>query len=143
MIVVVGLMGEEPVRLLCGRLTALGYDYDFIDESRLPAGVHLKQRWDSRGRISGSLRVGNSREVSMDEITGVYIRHSDYNSDYLVAQQVVDPGQVGMIKAERHKALSMALESLPCVVINRMTSMFSNDVKPAQSLIAQRMEGKF
>ena len=137
MIVLSGLLADEPLRMLCGRLTVLGFPYVFLDDVVYPSDIETRQHWDADGSIRGWFRVAGGEAIDFAEVTGAYVRYSDYQSSKVLTEFSEHERQ--MIKAERAMAMSFAFDYLPsAVVVNRLRCMLSNDSKPYQLLVAQQ-----
>jgi hypothetical protein len=137
MIVLCGLLADEPLRMLCGRLTVLGFPYVFVNEVAYPAQIEARQHWDADGTIRGWLRAEDGGTVDFAEVTGAYLRYADYHSSEILAEYSENERRV--IKAERSMSLSCAFDFLPnAVVVNKLRCMLSNDSKPYQLLIGQQ-----
>lgn len=137
MIVLCGLLADEPLRMLCGRLTVLGFPYVFLNEVVYPSQVETRQHWGSDGSIRGWFRAEDGATIDFADVTGAYVRYSDYHSSQALADFSDHERQ--MIKAERSMSLSCAFDYLAdAVVVNKLRCMLSNDSKPYQLLVAQQ-----
>lgn len=134
MILVCGGLADSVTELVCARLEACGYSYRLVDLGLYPAGYRVAWRWEDS--IPRGYLAGPDWRVELEELSGVYVR-------YLGAEGRVPPSDlpepfVGSIYAERDIGLSLVLEDLPCLVVNRLAGGMSNHSKPLQALQARR-----
>ncbi len=135
MIIISGIIADEPIRLMCVRLMSLGFKYVFVDQMTYPGELKAVQEWGEDSTIKGQITCPDGTAVSYEDISGVYIRHSGFTSrDYL---SDFDAHEQGVINAQRTMSLAYQFDYLPCVVANRLRNMLSNDCKPFQSLKAR------
>ena len=129
MVLVCGDPLEPVTAFFCSRLKALGLDHRILD-LRVPSET-LSIESPFNSRTSGSMSVADSR-VDFSELTGVYFRNvfSDEPAD-----EAVKTEKVGHVYPQTDPRIAGVLNGVPCRVVNRPASTYSNRSKPYQALI--------
>ena len=136
MIIICGIIADEPIRLLCVRLMKMGIEHVFVDQLEYPGCLQAVQDWGDDNTIKGRIVFPNGQEVSYEDVTGVYIRHCDFAWPTFL--EGFNDLERGLIMAQRTMSLSFQFDYLPCVVVNPLRNMVSNDSKPYQLLAARQ-----
>lgn len=136
MIIVSGLIADDPIRLVLEQLIKRDYEFLFVDELEYPSGISLYQEWDFDNHSRGYLKSRDGAYVDLEKVTGVYIRFADFQ----FAEFLKDfrDWEKEIIKAERNFSQSFIFDDLECAVVNRLSSQMSNACKPLQTAIASR-----
>jgi glutathione synthase/RimK-type ligase-like ATP-grasp enzyme len=131
MILVYGILADAMVELMCARLNDLGYEYLFIDELQIPDRFHLN--WSASGNgISGNVSSPEIK-VNLADITGVYARYAAHRNGKRSAG--LSDREQELANAEYQAAMMQLIDSLPCVVVNRVRASTSNDSKLYQQFL--------
>lgn len=136
MVLICGDPYEAVTAFLCSRLTMLKIDHRVLDLGTFPESYSLEGPGNS-GWLNGSI-TGADWQVEFGELTGVYFRNVvDVPLDGSVGKgeqsQTVDrPYPLTNLR------ISAVLNCLPCRVVNRPASMYSNRSKPYQALIIRQ-----
>jgi len=131
MILVSGILRDGMIELMCARLEHMGYEYLFLDELRFPGQIDIT--WQvSAGAASGRISTP-ARRVSLDDITGVYVRYVQYHGEN--GREGVSEREGELLKSERQAVLLQLCNALPCVVVNRARASTSNDSKMYQQFL--------
>ena len=136
MIVVAGVVSDDPVRFVLSRLVERGDSFVFLDQRDFPAGTGLRQDWHSGEVSSGYLRDTDGTIADFDEVTGVYVRYVEVNATGQLDSFAT--WERDAIASERSMAKSAVFDGLSCVVVNRLKSEMSNACKPYQLSLASR-----
>lgn len=134
MILVCGGLADPMTELVCARLAECGYSYRLLDLAVYPAGFQVNWRWQG-GHPTGYITSKDWR-VSLEELSGVYFR--SLGPEGRLRPPNVAPEFVSALRAERDSELEVLLESLPCLVMNRMAGATANHSKPYQALHIRR-----
>jgi glutathione synthase/RimK-type ligase-like ATP-grasp enzyme len=133
MILVCGSLADSVTELVCARLEDCGYPYRLLNMGLYPAGYQVSWRW--QGAIpTGYIRTADWR-LELSKISAVYVR-------YPGAEERVPPADVPAeltpaLYAECDAALTILLEQMPCLVVNRAAGGMSNSSKTYQALIVR------
>ena len=112
--VIVGRSEDPCCGLVQGRLTSLGQDVLFLDETRLFPGLRLV--WEqSNGASQGVLGQGE-QSVRLAETDGVLARFSGFP----VSKEEFQTADGQYLSNEWHALMRGYLRALPCPVINRV-----------------------
>ncbi len=130
MILVCGVLADAMIELMCARLNDMGYEYVFLDESRLPGEFHVN--WSiGENSVAGYVSSPSGR-VTLDDITGVYVRYVDYRGKK--ARDGISTREEELIRAEYQASLMHLFDAMRSVVVNRARASVSNDSKLYQQL---------
>lgn len=131
MILICGVLSDEVIELVCARLEDMNYDYRFFNLYDYPENVSFNYKTRSDGEVNGAFDVGGEI-IPFDDITGIYIRFDDVNDEKPTElKEEYDP----QIIAERNLSLSLLIDRIPCVVVNRNYPQHSNASKPYQLML--------
>ena len=125
-ILVCGLITEEPIKLLIEALDDLGAEYHLIELEALCAKVSLRWQLCDQG-ISGHLKIDGD-VLDIQDINGVY--HRFVNPEEIHSSLK----EVSRCRSIIHSLLDL-FDVLPARVVNRRRPMMSNNSKPYQSLL--------
>jgi glutathione synthase/RimK-type ligase-like ATP-grasp enzyme len=130
-IVVVGGLADHVTELVCARLEDLGYAYRLIDHGRYPIDYRVDWTWQPGGP-EGWIETDDWR-LDLADISAVYAR-------YLGREGRIEPGdmtgeEVEAVHAETDAGLIALVDSLPCLVVNRLDGGMTNHSKPLQALL--------
>ena len=135
MVLVCGDPYEPVTAFLCSRLEVLEIDHRRLDLRKLPHGVDLDLTWVG-GRPCGSMSTEDWR-IEFDELRGVYFRNVELSESEEGGDKVDRKGQA---YPETDARLALVLNNLPCNVLNRPASTYSNRSKPYQALLIRRFD---
>jgi glutathione synthase/RimK-type ligase-like ATP-grasp enzyme len=131
MILVHGILADTMIELMCARLNDLGYEYLFLDEAQLPERFQLT--WTaSAGGIAGHISAG-PRRVNLNDITGIYARYVSRRDGK--RRDGLNEREEELVRAEYQAAMMHLIDSMPCVVVNRVRACTSNDSKLYQQFL--------
>ena len=134
MILIAGGIADKVTELVCARLDDCGYPYRLFDLGRFPNDYGLTMRWADDGR--GGCLTGPDWRLEIEAISGAYVRFLGPEG------RVLDPGlpeaQARELQFEADTALMIALDDLPCRVVNRTGGGMSNNSKPHQIQLIAR-----
>jgi hypothetical protein len=130
MILLWGIPGDGPMALVRQALDREGACVLFLDQQ---AVLETEVELAVGTQIYGTLRIA-SQSVELDAITASYVR--PYDSRRLPALEGAGPGSPSWFHAQRlEDALLCWTELTPALVINRPSTMASNNSKPYQSAL--------
>jgi len=133
MILLWGIHADEPTEAVMSTLERRGVPFFMVDQQRI-----LDTAIDMNGGavLAGCLRVGR-REVQFHEITAAYIR--PWDSQRMKAVEATPFNSIERTHAAMiEEALISWSEVTPARVINRPSSMASNNSKPFQASVLRR-----
>jgi hypothetical protein len=133
MILVCGGLADVVTELVCARLSACDYAYRFLDLGVYPAGFQL--HWYCHDAYPEGYLSGPDWRIDLAELTGVYVRY--LGAEGRVPLPNVPEENVQALYAEYDAGLSLLLEDLPCLVVNRLGPGMSNHSKPYQALLVR------
>jgi glutathione synthase/RimK-type ligase-like ATP-grasp enzyme len=136
MIVVSGLIADEPIQLVLRGLLATECKFILIEDNRFPGDVRIEHRLGSDGKVTGFIAKDGGFSSDLDELTGIYIRYSSFKSKEPFNE--FSGWEADLVKAECSAFRSFVFDSLDCAVVNRLNSGMSNCCKPLQSMIGAR-----
>jgi len=122
MIVLSGIIADDPIRLLCVRLKMLGFPYVFVDQMTYPAELKALQEWGEENTLGGVIAFPDGTTVAYEDITGVYIRHSGFVSPQFHPD--FDGREQELIKAQHTMSLACQFDYLPCAIANPLRNGF-------------------
>ena len=130
MILLWGIDGDTPLALVRQALERGGACLLFLDQQ---AVLETEIELDASTQIRGTLRIGPG-SVELGSITSVYVRPYDWRR--LPALEDAGPGSPAWSHAARlEDALLCWTELTPVLVVNRPSTMASNNSKPYQSAL--------
>ncbi|HEY6346021.1 MAG TPA: hypothetical protein VIY49_31420 [Bryobacteraceae bacterium] len=131
MILIYGILADVMIELMCARLNDLGYEYLFVDEMGLSNRFQISWSASAKG-ISGHVS-SETRRVDLAEITGVYARYVARRDGK--TRDGISEREEELVRAEYQAAMMQLIDSLPCVVVNRVRASASNDSKLYQQFL--------
>ncbi len=136
MILVCGGLADSVTELVCARLEDCGYPYRLLNLGLYPAGYQVSWRWQGASP-AGYIRTAGW-QLELSEISAVYIR-------YPGAEERLPPANVPAelapaLYAECDAALTILLEQMPCLVVNRAAAGMSNSSKTYQALMVRECD---
>ena len=131
MILVHGILADTMIELMCARLNDLGYEYLFLDETQVPERFQISWTASASG-ISGHISAGTGR-VDLADVTGVYARYVARRGGK--RREGLTEREEDLVRAEYQAATMQLIDSLPCVVVNRVRASTSNDSKLYQQFL--------
>jgi len=135
MILVCGAITDPATRYFCECLRNYSSSYRLLDQTIYPAGFQVSWRW--RGGCVAGYIIGPDWRVSLEELTGVYVRYSPKAER--MRPQNVGAELAAALYAECDAGLSSLLECLTCPVANRRSAAMSNWSKPFQTMQIRRL----
>jgi len=133
MILVCGGLADVVTELVCARLSACEYAYRFLDLGVYPAGFQVN--WYCHDAYPEGYLSGPDWRIDLAELTGVYVRY--LGAEGRVPLPDVPQESVPALYAEYDAGISLLLEDLPCLVVNRLGPGMSNHSKPYQALLVR------
>jgi glutathione synthase/RimK-type ligase-like ATP-grasp enzyme len=133
MILLWGIPADEPMAALAEALKRKAIPYLMLDQQRvLATAIDMRAGAD----VTGSLRVGE-REVRLEDVTAAYVR--PWDSQRMRAVELTAHGSAERTHASMVEAALISWsEVTPALVVNRPSSMASNNSKPYQASIIAR-----
>jgi glutathione synthase/RimK-type ligase-like ATP-grasp enzyme len=130
MILLWGIQADEPMGAVAAALKRQGVSYLLVDQQRvLDTTIDMHVGAD----VTGLLRVGQ-HEVRLENVTAAYVR--PWDSQRMRAVQQTPPGSTERMHASMvEEGLIAWSEVTPALVVNRPSSMASNNSKPYQTSI--------
>lgn len=130
MILVCGGLADTVTELVCARLAERGFGFRLLDLARYPDGYSIAWSW-SDGVPAGVISCSDWT-LSLEDVTGVYVRF--LGAEGRIPLSGVEPEDAAALQTESDAGLSALIESLPCLVVNRLQGGMSNNSKPYQAL---------
>lgn len=134
MILLWGVLQDKPLSAVCAALNRMAAPFVFLDQFKI-LDTRIELSVDSE--IGGTLQIYNET-IDLKQITAVYIRIYDW-------RQIPDIKNAGQgSNAWYHawkveEAFTSWLEITPALVVNKLSSMASNNSKPYQSCIIRSL----
>jgi glutathione synthase/RimK-type ligase-like ATP-grasp enzyme len=135
MILVCGGLADRVTELVCARLEQMGFSYRLMNLGLYPKGYEVHWHWSAGGRTSGAIST-NDWTLDLSAVRSVFVRFVSNEAREL--PQGVDGNLAAAAGAECDSQLAALIETLPCLVVNRMAGGFSNHSKPYQSLLIRQ-----
>lgn len=133
MILVVGGLADVVTELVCARLGSIGQTYRLVDLTRYPSGHRMRWTWRD-GRPDGWLETDNWR-LDLADVDAVFIRH--LGAEGRLPGPAATAAYDRAIQIEADMAITAMVETLPCLVVNRLGGGLTNHSKPLQALHIQ------
>jgi glutathione synthase/RimK-type ligase-like ATP-grasp enzyme len=133
-ILVVGGLADTVTELVCARLEDDRTPYRLLDLGRYPIGYRVRWWWRDR-RPVGWIETDNWR-LDLESVTAVFARYLGATGRVPLPDRPSDVDQA--VRAETDAGVMALIESLPCLVINRLGGGMTNHSKVLQSLLIRR-----
>lgn len=131
MILVCGGLADRVTELVCARLQACDYPYRLLDLGRYPSEYAVAWRWWG-GAVTGYIE-GPGWKLDLEEVTSVFVRF--VGPEARRGTDDVTLEQMQALYLECDAGLLALIESLSCLVINRVGGGLSNSSKVYQSML--------
>ena len=131
MILVVGGIADRVTELVCARLTAMAIPYRLLDLGRFPLEHQVRWEWDG-GRPSGWIETADWR-LDLGDVSAVFARYLGLTGRVPIPDRPADVDAA--IRAETDAGVVTLVETLPCLVVNRLGGGMTNHSKALQSLL--------
>lgn len=134
MILLWGILQDEPLAAVCASLRRMAVPFVFLDQFKI---LDTKTELSVDSKISGIVRICNET-IDLAKIKSVYIRTYDW-------RQIPDIKNAGQGSGAWYHAWKVEetmvswLEITPALVVNRLSAMASNNSKPYQSSVIRSM----
>lgn len=129
MILVCGGLADGVTELVCARLAHCGLPFRLLDLASYPTGHRLAWTWGADGP-EGWIETGDWR-LDLTDLTGVYLRFLGPEGRRPVEGAPED--DLAALRAEGDAGLAALAETLPCLVVNRISGGLANNSKPWQA----------
>jgi glutathione synthase/RimK-type ligase-like ATP-grasp enzyme len=135
MILVVGGIADRVTELVCARLASMAIPYRLLDLGRFPLEHHVRWRWGA-GRPRGWIRTAEWR-LDLEDVTAVFARYLGLTGRVAIPDRA--PEVDAAIRAETDAGVIALVETLPCLVVNRLAGGMTNHSKVLQGLVIREV----
>jgi glutathione synthase/RimK-type ligase-like ATP-grasp enzyme len=133
-ILICGGLADTVTELVCARLLECGYPYRLLDLGIYPVGFRICGHWQ-RPSLKGYL-AGPDWKLDLEELTSAYVRF--LGPEGRTEPPKIAPESAKALYFEYDSGLQLLIESLSCLVVNRLRGGFSNSSKPYQALLVRQ-----